>query len=156
MNNDDVIIRPAHPGDTEAVKELVFGILEEYGLQADSGSTDKDLDNLDYYYTNNNGYFAVIEEKNKIIATVGILKIDHRICELRKMYIQPANRGKGLGKKLLEHAMSKARELGYLEMVLETASPLKEAIALYGKYGFIEYVPEHLSERCDQAFRIEL
>jgi hypothetical protein len=41
-------------------------------------------------------------------------------------------------------------------MILETASALKEAIALYKSYGFAEYTPDHLSSRCDQAYMLEL
>jgi len=41
-------------------------------------------------------------------------------------------------------------------MILETASPLKEAVSLYKKYDFVSYYPEHLADRCDQAFKLEL
>ena len=41
-------------------------------------------------------------------------------------------------------------------MTLETASVLKEAIALYESYGFVEYEPDHLSARCDQAYFLQL
>ncbi len=72
------------------------------------------------------------------------------------MYSLPDQRGKGLGKKLLDFIFTKAKELNFERMVLETASPLKEAISLYQKYGFTEYKPEHLSDRCDQAFETSL
>ena len=72
------------------------------------------------------------------------------------MYLQKAYRGKGLGKFLLEDALSRARQLGFKTMILETASVLKEAIALYKNYGFVEYQPDHMSERCDQAYALDL
>jgi putative acetyltransferase len=72
------------------------------------------------------------------------------------MYLHKVHRGKGLGKFLLEDALSKARQLGFEKMILETASVLKEAIALYKSYGFKEFMPDHLSSRCDQAYRLEL
>ena len=74
------------------------------------------------------------------------------LCELRKMYLHPEERGKGIGKRLLEHALFKAKELGFKKVMLETASELKEAIGLYRKYGFEPFEAEHLSTRCDQAF----
>ncbi len=149
-------LREANVDDAEAIKNLVFGVLDEYGLKPDPGSTDRDLDDLDKYYKDNNGYFGVVEEQGRIVATVGIFKIDKTTCELRKMYALASTRGKGLGKYLLEHALEKAKELGYKQIVLETAAPLKEAVSLYRQYGFIEYDPEHLSARCDQAFKLEL
>jgi len=72
------------------------------------------------------------------------------------LYLHKTSRGKGLGKLLLESALSKARELGFEKVVLETASVLREAIGLYKSYGFAEYQPPHLSCRCDRAYMLEL
>ena len=41
-------------------------------------------------------------------------------------------------------------------MGIETATPLKEAVALYKKFGFNEYQPTHMAARCDQAFELYL
>ena len=149
-------IRQAKNTDREAIENVVFSVLEEYGLEPDPGETDIDLKDIETNYINRGGYFGVIEENHEIIASVGIYKLDQDTCELRKMYMLPSQRGRGLGKKLLEFSLSKASELGFKKVVLETASPLKEAIALYTKYGFKEFKPKHLSARCDQAFELEL
>jgi putative acetyltransferase len=77
-------------------------------------------------------------------------------CELRKMYLRRDCRGRGYGKRLLEHALAQARERGFRRITLETASVLKEAIRLYQSYGFVPYTPAHLSPRCDQAYMLEL
>lgn len=151
-----MIIREANDSDAENIKRVVFSVLEEYGLEPDSSSTDKDLDSIDENYKNNGGYFGVIEIDSDIVAAVGIYKIDSDTCELRKMYALPSQRGMGLGRKLLEHSLAKAKELGFNRVVLETASPLVAAISLYKKYGFREYRPDHLSSRCDQAFELRI
>ncbi len=72
------------------------------------------------------------------------------------MYAQSNQRGRGLGNRLMEFSLTKARELGFKRMVLETASPLKEAIGMYRKYGFENCESEHLASRCDQAMAREL
>jgi len=149
-------IREAKNSDSEKIKSVVFDVLKEYELDPDPGATDKDLDGIENYYCLNGGYFGVIEEDGDIVATVGIYKLNENICELRKMYALPSQRGKGLGRKLMEFSLAKAKDLGFERVVLETASPLVEAIALYKKYGFIEYSPDHLSSRCDQAFELYL
>lgn len=149
-------LRPATNADSEQIKFVVFSVLKEYGLKPDSGSTDKDLDSIEQNYFANNGFFGVVEENGSIVATVGLHKVDGDTCELRKMHSLPTQRGKGLGKAMIEFALSKAKELGYKRVVLETASPLKEAIGLYKKYGFKEYCSDHLAARCDQAFEIYL
>ncbi len=149
-------IRAASNTDSEAVKRVVFSVLQEYGLSPDSNSTDKDLENIEASYFLKGGYFGVVEENNSIVATVGLYRENATTCELRKMYCLASSRGKGLGKNLLEFSLVKAKELGFSRIVLETASPLREAISLYKKYGFVEYKPEHLSSRCDQAYELYL
>ena len=57
---------------------------------------------------------------------------------------------------MLDDALANARQRGFVRVALETASVLKEAIALYEGYGFVPCQPDHLSPRCDQAYLLEL
>ena len=131
-------IRDASNSDIPAIKTLVFSVLEEYGLQSDPKSTDADLDDLEDCYIRNGGYFGVMESNGAIIGSVGLFRASEVTCELRKMYLQKDERGKGYGRLLLEFALEKAHGLGFRRVTLETASVLKEAIALYKEYGFRE------------------
>jgi putative acetyltransferase len=150
-------LRPANNKDCKKVTELVFTILAEYNLKPDPVSTDTDIKNIEQAYFERGGTFYVLEEKDgSIIGAYGLYPIDKATCELRKMYLHRSYRGKGLGKLLLEDALSKAKQISFKRMTLETASVLTEAISLYKSYGFTEYEPEHLSSRCDQAFVLEI
>ena len=150
-------LRPADNQDCEKVARLVYGILQEYGLKPDPACTDADIKDIESSYFGRGGKFFVLEtEDGSIIGAYGLYPAEERTCELRKMYLHKAYRGKGLGKFLLEDALSKARQLGFERMILETASVLKEAIFLYKSYGFVEYDPHHMSSRCDQAYQLEL
>ena len=150
-------LRPANNGDCGEIVNLVYGVLREYNLEPDAESTDADLKDIEQSYFERGGTFYVLEEKaGSIIGAYGLYPLDDRTCELRKMYLHSSYRGKGLGKLLLENALSEARQLGFKAVVLETASVLKEAIGLYKSYGFVECRTEHLSSRCDQAYRLEL
>ncbi len=150
-------LRSATNEDRNLVTKLIFEILNEYGLKTDPEKTDNDLSDIESNYINRNGIFDLLEnETGKVVATVGLYNIDSETCELRKMYLLKSERGNGYGKLLLNHALQRARELGYKKVVLETASVLKEAIGLYKKHGFKRYYPEHLSGRCDQGYYLEL
>ncbi len=147
-------IRSATNLDSDGIKIVVFGALMEYGLRPDPCSTDEDLDSIESHYSENGGYFGVVEEGDCIVATIGLYRVDDATCELRKMYVLPDYRGKGLGKCLMEFALKKAKEMGFKRVVLETASPLKEAIGLYKRFGFQKFEPEHMAPRCDQAMEL--
>jgi putative acetyltransferase len=147
-------IRAAEDKDSDEIKSVVFEVFKEYGLSPDPGNTDLDLNSIEEYYHKNGGFFGVVEDEGAIVATVGIYRVDSSTCELRKMYALPNQRGRGLGKTLMEFTIKTAKELGFSRITLETASPLREAIALYQKYGFKEYTPAHMASRCDQAFEL--
>jgi putative acetyltransferase len=165
-------LRPATNADCEPVRNLVFPVLAEYHLKPDPACTDADLQDIEQSYFRRGGVFYILEEKDgSTIGSYGLYPIadsDPRTaksqdtaaqsatCELRKMYLRRDYRGKGLGRRLLEHALAEACRLGFGTMTLETASVLKEAIRLYESYGFQPYRPAHLSCRCDQAYSLEL
>ena len=149
--------RPATNADRHIVTKLIFDILKEYNLKTDPEITDRDISDIESNYTNRMGIFdLLVNETGKVIATVGLYNIDNETCELRKMYLLKSERGNGYGKLLLNHALKKARELGYKKVMLETASVLKEAVGLYQSYGFKPYQHDHLSGRCDQAYYLEI
>jgi putative acetyltransferase len=149
-------IREARAVDSEKVMELVFSVLEEYGLKPDPAGTDADLKDVEAAYLRRGGKFHVLEIDGAIVGSAGLYPVSRHECELRKMYLHRSLRGRGIGKLLLKTLLSDARRLGFRRVTLETASVLKEAIALYRSFGFREYSPEHLSARCDQAFFLEL
>jgi len=149
-------LRKAIAGEEARILDLVSNVLADYGLIVNPEKTDKDISDLDRYYFENNGWFAVIDDGVRIIGSYGIFKISNRVCELRKMYLLPEFQGRGLGRSMMEDALKQARELGYVEMVLETNTLLDKAIQLYSKFGFEEYKPDHLSDRCNYAMRKEI
>jgi GNAT superfamily N-acetyltransferase len=152
---NDLMLRAATNRDGQAVTELVVNVLTEYGLPPDPGATDADLSDLEGYYAG--GAFAVLVDANGVLlGCVGLGAIDSTTCDLRKMYLRKDVRGQGLGRRLLEHALDRARTLGFERVTLETASVLTDAVRLYTWYGFKPYPTAHLSCRCDQAYILDL
>jgi len=147
-------IRPADNNDVDAIKQIVFSCLHEFGLKEDEAGKDNDLLDIEKNYFADNGYFGMVEltEPKTPVGTFGIHRIDDYTCELRKMYLIKEHRGKGLGEFMLRIAIDIAKELGFKRIALETISPLTAAIALYKKYGFTEIKPKEINSRVDQAF----
>lgn len=150
-------IRPAVATDVPAVRDLVNGILAEYGLAPDPSGIDRDLDDPIASYVRRGGTFdTVADGDGKLVGCCGIYPVDADACELRKMYLAPAARGHGVGKRLLDRALAFARGLGFRRVELETASVLERAIAMYTGAGFRPSGRHPLVRRCDQAFTLEL
>lgn len=75
--------------------------------------------------------------KNKLIGTIAVRDMGAGRCELKSVYLLEKYHGRGLGYMMLQTAVSKAREVGYSAMYLDTMSSSRKAIALYEKAGFI-------------------
>lgn len=149
-------IRDYRPGDEETVFRIVEQVLAEYGLSTNPAETDADLDDIHDSYIADGGTFKVLEKDGRIIGSYGLYPTTARSCELRKMYLLPEFRGQGLGRRMLEDALREAGSLGFEQMTLETNSRLEEALGLYRSYGFREYRPEHMSDRCDMCMKRRL
>ena len=150
-------IRPAIRADSDAVRALVFGILREFGFTPDPSGTDSDLADLEASYLVPGGAFDLLYDADgELLGCAGVYPMKEGTAELRKMYLRPAARGKGLGRFLLEHSLERARALGFRVMVLQTASVLGDAVALYRRAGFRSYEPADRVSRCDVALRLDL
>lgn len=150
-------LRPATNADRDDVETLIFTILRTYGLEPSPDSTDADLADIEGNYPRNAGIFDVVEARDgTVVGTVAVHRTSDSLCELRKMYLAEELRGHGWGKRLLDHAIEKAKTLGYKSMWLETADSLEVAHRLYKQNGFEAWEAPHQSARCDFAMKRDL
>jgi len=83
------------------------------------------------------GIFLVLrDDAGRAIGCGGIARFDDRRGEVKRMYVVPEARGRGLGRRLLEELEAQARALGYTGVVLETGDRQPEALGLYESAGF--------------------
>jgi molybdate transport system substrate-binding protein len=151
------VIRAATAHDAHAVRDVVQRVLGEYGLGLEAQGMDADLADLDAAYAARGGLFEVaVGIDGAVAGCCGIYPVDAATCDLRKMYLLKEARGSGLGGRLLRRALAFARGRGFRRVELETASVLKEAIALYAGAGFQPIKRSPLAARCDQAFALDL
>ncbi|MCP5516111.1 MAG: GNAT family N-acetyltransferase [Verrucomicrobiales bacterium] len=157
MDVSTLLLRPANNADVPAVKRLVFKVLREHGLRPSPHGTDADLRDLEASYWRQGGRFDVlIDTAGRILGIVGLKPVNPTTVELRKMYLDAGIRGRGQGRRLLTHALRKARDLGFRRVELETASVLQQAVKLYERAGFRRFVSASLATRCDAAFALDL
>ncbi|HVP74884.1 MAG TPA: GNAT family N-acetyltransferase [Gaiellaceae bacterium] len=86
------------------------------------------------------GVFLVVREDGRAIGCGGVCRFDETRAELKRMYVVPEARGRGLGRRLLDELEAEARRLGYTGIVLETGDRQPEALGLYESAGY-ERIP---------------
>ena len=86
------------------------------------------------------GVFLVVRDGGRAVACGGIVRFDETRAELKRMYVLPEARGRGLGRRVLVELEAEASRLGYRALVLETGDRQEAALALYVSAGF-ERIP---------------
>ncbi len=154
----NVIIREVQAKDNQAIKDLVINTLAEFGAKGPGfASSDEELQDMYSAYLAKDKCFYVIEKEGVVLGAGGVAPLDGEeksgICELRKMYFDPKLRGYGLGKKLINKCIDKAREIGFHAMYLETIPEMTVAQTLYKSRGF-EYLDCSKGNTCHSACQI--
>jgi ribosomal protein S18 acetylase RimI-like enzyme len=69
-------------------------------------------------------------------------RLDAEHCEMKRLFVRPQFRGRGLGLHLAERIIADARQIGYKYLRLDTVEPvMRTAVAMYRRLGFIEIQP---------------
>jgi len=98
----------------------------------------KVLDNPQASIIDQGGYIAIAVLRQEVVGTCALLKMDDATFELAKMTVTDAVRGAGIGRKLANDVLAKARALGAQRVYLESNTVLEPAIRLYRELGFQE------------------
>lgn len=141
--------------EIEPIQKLIKQIMTEFEICASSNEFD-DLKDVEQNYAA--GFFGKIVWEHQIIGSLGLFPISKEAAELRKIYVLPEFRGKGIGKAALQFLLSKAKELGYGQLTLDTSGRFTRAIDLYKKMGFKEFSNPNksCSASCELSFRLDL
>jgi GNAT superfamily N-acetyltransferase len=75
------------------------------------------------------------------VGTCGLKQVTPQVAEIKRMYVDPALRRRGVGRMLLDRVIDDGRAAGYRTLQLETVVWMVEAHALYRRCGFVETSP---------------
>ena len=123
--------------DYEAAKKLIQEYSQIKGAESCFVSLDKELSDLAAFYEG--GALLIGYEDDVPVATVAIKKINEMQCEIKRLYISPAYRGKGYARLLMNAIFERSRKSGFREAVFSTKPDVMPvAYSLYRKMGFEE------------------
>ncbi|MDZ4701464.1 MAG: GNAT family N-acetyltransferase [Rhodothermales bacterium] len=128
---------PAHLSPyLDVVRTLFLEYRAEVDAEACFQTFEAELDSLPGRYAPPEGVLVLVEWEGNPAACAALRPLSDGACELKRVYVRPAYRGKQLGKLLVERFIERAKVLGYSEIRLNTLPTMTSAIALYESLGF--------------------
>jgi ribosomal protein S18 acetylase RimI-like enzyme len=102
---------------------------------------DREIANLPGEYAPPAGELLLASMEGQPVGCIAMRRLDDFTCEMKRLYVRPAARGRGLGRLLCEALIALAQERGYGRMKLDTVPEMDRAIALYRALGFEPTTP---------------
>jgi len=123
-------------------RELFLEYAQSLGFSLCFQSFDQELAGLPGDYGPPEGRLLLAEFDGQLAGCVALHQLEAETCEMKRLYLRPQFRGKGLGKALAERIIAEARTIGYRRIRLDTVEPvMKDAVSMYRKLGFKEIAP---------------
>ena len=120
---------------------LVRSLFEEYaatlGFDLCFQNFDEELASLPGSYAPPTGTIVVAFVDGTGAGCVALRPFSEGVCEMKRLYVKPAHRGRGIGRALAAAVVEFARVAGYELMRLDTLVSMEEANALYRSIGFV-------------------
>jgi putative acetyltransferase len=123
------------------VRELFIEYSESPGIDLCFQGFAEELAGLPGEYARPAGRLLLALEEDRVIGCRALRPMGESVCEMKRLYVRPAFRGKGVGSTLIDSLVRSAREVGYRRMRLDTLPFMTRAISMYRTLGFEEIAP---------------
>ena len=143
------------PSDLDDVRALLQEYAASLPMPLDFQGFELEFAELPGAYAPPRGALLVARSANEIVGCVALRPLGGSICEMKRLYIRPSQRGNGLGRLLVQAVVARARELRYERMRLDTGPWMKAAHGLYTEVGFRE-IPQYTANPVPGARFLEL
>jgi ribosomal protein S18 acetylase RimI-like enzyme len=129
------------PEERAVVDELLREYAASLGFDLCFQGFERELATLPGDYAPSAGRLLLVRVNGAPAGCVALRELEAGVCEMKRLYVRPAWRGLGLGRRLVEALLGHAHRIGYTTMRLDTVPAMVEAIGLYMALGFRDIPP---------------
>lgn len=147
----DYRVRRAGPADHEGVRRELAAYFAFLGEDLDPDGLDHDVADWQGEYDGVAGVMlVVVDPAGLVVGTAAVRRLAPGVAELKRMWLRPDCRGRGLAPRLMDRCLEEARALGGRVLRLDSERHrLAAAVKLYRRYGFEEIGDYNRNPRAD-------
>jgi putative acetyltransferase len=150
------LIQAESEQDIRDIRELFLEYAQSLDFSLCFQSFDRELTELPGPYAAPEGRLILCRFERRAAGCIALKKLEAGICEMKRLYVRPAFRGKQIGLKLAKYLVDEARTAGYERMRLDTIpGTMRHAVELYRSLGFFE-IPPYYKNPLPEALYMEL
>ena len=139
---DLAMVQAETPAQIAEARELFLEYAQSLGFSLCFQNFDAELAGLPGEYAPPDGRLLLATVEDRLAGCVALHKLDSNTCEMKRLYLRPQFRGKGVGRAVTNRIIAEARQIGYQKIRLDTVEPvMKDAVAMYRRLGFREIDP---------------
>ena len=135
------MIRLVQTDDIPEVRAMLREYVAWIGLDLAFQEIDEEIADLPGDYDEPTGALLVAEENHHLIGMIALRPLTGSICEMKRLWVRPEGRGRGVAKELVAQILEQARHLNYDEIRLDTLPMMTTAQSLYESLGFHDVAP---------------
>ncbi|MCI1945009.1 GNAT family N-acetyltransferase [Clostridium luticellarii] len=141
--------------ELEEVKKLFLDYADSLNIDLDFQGFQTEVNTLPGKYSSPDGIIVLALVDGKSTGCIALRKISGDICEMKRFYVRDNYRGLGIGRKLIDISVEKARSMNYKYIRLDTLTTMKSAQYLYSSSGFYD-IPAYTYNPLKDARFMEL
>lgn len=126
------------PRDCEVVAEMFREYADSLDFDLGFQSFDEEIRSLPGAFAEPVGRVLLASDGRDLTGVVGLRPLDDTCCEMKRLFVRPEARARGIGRGLALGIIAAGRNIGYSRMRLDTEAEMTAANALYQSLGFRE------------------
>jgi GNAT superfamily N-acetyltransferase len=130
------LLQATTPHDWDEARRLVLEYAASLAVDLSFQNFERELEHFAIEYAAPTGAFLLAEDAGAYVACIAVRRFAEDVGEIKRLYVAPTARGRGLGRLLVAGIIAAAKGLGYRSLLLDTLPSMKEAQVLYLSMGF--------------------